>query len=60
MFHLVITRCYIRLVSRMRVISKIFEEDPRRAYIAFKYLEDMKKNLAEVYKVFCRYIIVVG
>ncbi|MCY3682084.1 MAG: DNA methyltransferase [Gemmatimonadetes bacterium] len=45
------------------VISKIFEVDPRRAYIAFKYLEDMKKNLAEVYKVLCkegRYIIVVG
>ena len=41
----------------------IFEEDPRRAFIAFKYLDDMRKYLAEVYKVLReggRYIIVVG
>jgi SAM-dependent methyltransferase len=46
-----------------RVIANIFEEDPRRAFIAFKYLEDMRKNLIEVYKVLReggRYIIVVG
>lgn len=45
------------------VIAKIFEKDPRRAYIAFKYLEDMLKNLTEVYSVLKkngRYIIVVG
>jgi DNA modification methylase len=45
------------------VIEKIFEKDPRRAYIAFKYLNDMRKNLAEVYSVLRdggRYIIVVG
>ena len=46
-----------------RVIVKIFKEDPRRAFIAFKYLEDMRKNLTEVYKVLRkggRYIVVVG
>jgi DNA modification methylase len=45
------------------VIEKIFEKDPRRAYIAFKYLNDMQKNLDEVYSVLRdggRYIIVVG
>ena len=46
-----------------RVMENIFEEDPRRAFIAFKYLDDMRKNLIEVYKVLReggRYIIVVG
>lgn len=46
-----------------RVMANIFEIDPRRAYIAFKYLDDMRKNLIEVYKVLReggRYIIVVG
>ncbi|MCY3553067.1 MAG: DNA methyltransferase [Candidatus Poribacteria bacterium] len=46
-----------------RVIANIFENDPRRAYIAFKYLDDMRKNLTEVYKVLReggRYVIVVG
>ena len=45
------------------VMANIFEVDPRRAYIAFKYLDDMRKNLCEVYKVLRkngRYIIVVG
>ncbi len=46
-----------------KVMANIFEADPRRAYIAFKYLDDMRKNLAEVYKVLRkdgRYIVVVG
>ena len=46
-----------------RVMANIFETDPRRAFIAFKYLEDMRKNLSEVYKVLRdggRYVIVVG
>ena len=46
-----------------RVISNIFKSDPRRAFIAFNYLEDMRKNLNEVYKVLRegrRYVIVVG
>ena len=45
------------------VISKIFEKDPRRAFIAYKYLIDMKINLIEVYRTLKkggRYIIVVG
>jgi len=45
------------------VIENIFEKDPRRAYIAYKYLNDMNVNLMEVYKVLKkngRYIIVVG
>ena len=46
-----------------RVMANIFESDPRRAFIAFKYLDDMRKNLIEVYKILReggRYIIVVG
>ncbi|MDE0013949.1 MAG: DNA methyltransferase [Candidatus Poribacteria bacterium] len=46
-----------------RVMANIFESDPRRAFIAFKYLDDMRKNLSEVYKVLReggRYVIVVG
>ena len=46
-----------------KVITNIFKEDPRRAYIAFKYLDDMRKNLIEVHRVLReggRYIIVVG
>ena len=46
-----------------KVMANIFEVDPRRAYIAFKYLDDMRKNLIEVYKVLRkggRYIVVVG
>lgn len=46
-----------------RVMAHIFEIDPRRAFIAFKYLEDMRKNLVEVYNVLReggRYVIVVG
>lgn len=45
------------------IIEKIFDIDPRRAYIAFKYLDDMQKNLSQVYSVLRdggRYIIVVG
>ena len=45
------------------VIASIFKVDPRRAYIAYKYLEDMRQNLSEVYKVLRkdgRYIVVVG
>ena len=44
-------------------LLKIFQQDTRRAYIAFKYLEDMEKNLREVYRVLKdggRYIVVVG
>lgn len=53
----------IGLKETDEVISKIYKKDPRRAYIAYKYLRDMKQNLAEVYSVLKfdgRYIIVVG
>ncbi len=46
-----------------RVIANIFEIDPRRAFIAYKYLDDMRKNLKQVYNVLRkdgRYIVVVG
>jgi DNA modification methylase len=45
------------------VLKKIFKTDPRRSYIAYKYLEDMRKNLQEVYRVLekgGKYAIVVG
>lgn len=46
-----------------RVIKKIYEKDNRRAYIVYKYLDDMKKNLEEVYRVLKprkKYVLVVG
>jgi DNA modification methylase len=45
------------------VIMKIYQKDPRRAYIAYKYLDDMHRNLKEVYRVLKQnsyYVIVVG
>ena len=53
----------IGVLEADRVMANIFEIDPRRAFIAFKYLADMRKNLDEVYKVLRaggRYVIVVG
>ena len=44
-------------------IAKIYKSDPRRAYIAYKYLDDMRKNLIEVHRVLRRggrYVVVVG
>jgi len=45
------------------VIRRIFKKDKRRAYIAYKYLVDMRRNLEEVYRILkknSRYVIVVG
>jgi len=45
------------------VISNIYKKDKRRAYIAYKYLFDMRKNLEEVFRVLkygARYVVVVG
>ena len=45
------------------VISRIFDKDPRRAFIVYKYLEDMRSNLIEVHRVLkkgYKYVIVVG
>jgi len=44
-------------------LLKIFKKDPRRSYIAFKYLDDMRLNLLEVHKALKkegRYVVVVG
>lgn len=46
-----------------RVIGKIYSVDKRRAYIAYKYLFDMKKNFEETYRVLkkgARYAVVIG
>ncbi len=46
-----------------KIIRSIFKKDPRRAFIAYKYLVDMEKNLREVHRVLKkkgRYAIVVG
>lgn len=45
------------------VIVNIYKKDPRRAYIAYKYLYDMRENLKEVHRVLEKdgyYIVVVG
>ena len=54
---------YANIKEADNVIAKIYKKDPRRAYIAFKYLYDMKKNLKEVYRVLKKdgyYVVVVG
>lgn len=46
-----------------KVLKSIYEKDPRRSYICYKYLQDMTENLQEVYRLLKkggRYIIVVG
>jgi DNA modification methylase len=46
-----------------KVIEQIYRVDPRRAYIAAKYLLDMFANLEEVYRVLKKkgyYVLVVG
>lgn len=50
-------------VSADYIISQIYKLDPRRSYIAAKYIRDMISNLKEVYRVLkcgCPYVIVVG
>lgn len=45
------------------VIGNIYKKDPRRAYIAYKYLYDMRENLKEVHRVLKKdgyYVIIVG
>jgi len=44
-------------------IHRIFEKDPRRAFIAYKYMKDMNLNLKEVFRVLnpgSKYVLVVG
>jgi len=45
------------------LLKKIYEKDPRRSFILYKYLADMQENLIEVKRVLkplARYVIVVG
>ncbi len=45
------------------ILEKIFESDPRRSFIVFKFFEDMKDQLAEMYRVLKpggRYCIAIG
>jgi len=51
------------IASADRVIEAIYEKDPRRAYIVFKFLQDMVKNLVEVRRVLKtgrHYVIATG
>ena len=51
------------IASADRVIEAIYEKDPRRAYIVFKFLQEMVKNLAEVRRVLKtgrHYVIATG
>ncbi len=44
-------------------IAKIYNKDKRRAYIAYKFLMDMEKNLQEIYRILQpggRYIVAIG
>jgi DNA modification methylase len=53
----------IGILEADEAIYNIYQKDPRRAYIGYKYLFDMQENLKEVYRVLKpegRYIIVVG
>ncbi len=54
---------HINIPEADKVISKIYEKDERRAFIAYKFLQDMELNLRECYRVLKndgRYILVVG
>lgn len=45
------------------VIAKIYAKDKRRAFTVYKFLQDMDKNLREVYRVLkkdARYVMVIG
>ena len=50
-------------LSADKAIKRIYATDPRRAFIATKYIGDMIKNLEEVYRVLKKggaYVIVIG
>lgn len=45
------------------VLKAIYEQDPRRAYIAYNFIADMTKNMAEVHRVLkkdAHYALVIG
>lgn len=46
-----------------KLLSDIFEVDPRRSYIVYKYFVDMKRNMIEMKRVLkpkARYVVAVG
>ena len=45
------------------ILETIFESDPRRSFIVFKFFEDMQRQLEEIYRVLKpdhRYCIAIG
>ena len=45
------------------VIQSVYDIEPRRAYIAYKFIQDMMLNLREVHRVLKRggrYVVVIG
>lgn len=51
------------LIDIDRILGAIYEKDPRRSYILYKYLMDMQENLVEVRRVLKpggRYVIAIG
>jgi len=45
------------------ILEMIYRKDPRRSYIVYKFFEDMRLQLEEMYRVLkpgCRYCIVIG
>ena len=45
------------------ILEKIFNSDPRRSFIVYKFFEDMKDQLAEMYRILkpgSRYCIAIG
>lgn len=45
------------------ILENIFETDPKRSYIVYKYYQDMRKNLEEVYRILKpngKYVIFIG
>lgn len=53
----------INISAADKVLKSIYEIDKKRAYIAYKFLADMEKNIKEVYRTLksgAKYAIVVG
>ncbi len=55
--------CQMGLPEIDGLLARLYESDPRRSYILYKYLRDMEQNLREVRRVLRpggRYVITVG
>lgn len=54
---------YLQIPTADTVIGRVYKKDPRRAFILYKYLADMERNLVETLRVLkrgARYFVVVG